>query len=232
MSIRELYELQVVDLLIDKVKAEIKQLEQKLADDAVVSVAKAVLAKQQKALDTLNVQRKDFDLQLENINKKIDETKKQMYSGKVTNAKELSSLEKNSAQLEEQKKPIENQLLILMDQIDRQQKVTNDAVKSLQDKEAARSSDIAGFKERAQKLSEELKVLAADRQAEASEVEGNHLALYENLRKRRPGTVVSKVERGICTGCRLNVPARDVSRARGNVEVVYCSSCGRILYVI
>ena len=67
MSIREIFELQQIDLLIDKANAEIKQIDQKLADNAVISVAKAVLAKQQKALDVLNAQRKDLDLQLDNL---------------------------------------------------------------------------------------------------------------------------------------------------------------------
>ncbi len=230
MSIRELFELQQIDLLIDKANAEIKQIEQKLADNAVVAVAKAVVAKQQKALDVLNGQRKDLDLQLENLNTKLDETKKQMYGGKVTSSKELSSLEKNSGLIDEQKKQLENQQLALMELIDKQQKATSDASKALQDKESARGSDISAFKDRVQQLKDELKVLTADRQAEATEVDANHLALYEALRKRRVGAVVSKVERGLCTGCRLNVPARDVSRARGT-DVVYCSSCGRILYV-
>lgn len=230
MSIRELFELQQIDLLIDKANAEIKQIEQKLADNAVISVAKAVLAKQQKALAGLNGQHKDLDLQLENLNTKMDETKKQMYGGKVTSSKELSSLEKSSGLLGEQKKQIENQQLVLMEQIDKQQKATADASKSLQDKESARGSDVATLKERLQQLKEELKALTAERKAEAGEADANHLALYEGLRKRRAGAVVSKVERGLCTGCRLNVPARDVSRARG-ADVVYCSSCGRILYV-
>ena len=153
-----------------------------------------------------------------------------IYGGKVTSAKELSSMEKNTGLLEEQKKQIETQQLAVMEQVDKQQKATNDASQSLQDKESARGTDVTAYKDRIQQLNDELKVLKADRQAEAGEVDTTHLALYESLRKRRAGAVVSKVERGLCTGCRLNVPARDVSRARGT-DVVYCSSCGRILFV-
>ena len=231
MSIRELFELQQVDLQIDKSNAEIKQIEQKLANNAAISGWKALLAKEQKALDVLTGQRKDLDLQLENLSTKIDETKKQMYGGKVTSSKELSSMEKNSGLLEEQKKQLENQVLALMEQIEKQQKITSDASKSLQEKESARGSDVVGFKDRVQQLGEELKVLTKDRQAEAAEIDATELDHYERLRQRRPGAVVSKVERGMCTGCRLNVPARDVSRARSNMEIVYCSTCGRILYV-
>lgn len=231
MSIRELFELQKIDLQIDKANAEIKQIEQKLGNNTVISAAKALLAKEQKALDGLNSQRKDLDLQLENLNTKIDETKKQMYGGKVTSSKELSSLEKNNGLLEEQKKELEGQILSLMEQVEKQQKLATDASKSLQEKESARGSDAVVFNERVQQLNAELKVLTSERQAEAVNINAEELAHYERLRQRRPGVVVSKVERGMCTGCRLNVPARDVSRARSNMEIVYCSSCGRILYV-
>ncbi|MSQ32362.1 MAG: hypothetical protein EXR59_03875 [Dehalococcoidia bacterium] len=232
MSIRELFELQQFDLQIDKANTEIKQIEHKLGNNAIIAGAKSLLAKEQKALDSLNGQRKDLDLQLENLNTKIDETKKQMYGGKVTSSKELASLEKNAGLLEEQKKQLEAQVLVLMEQIEKQQKLASDASKSLQGKESVRGSDAVGFNERVQQLKTELKILTKDRQAEAVEIDTEELANYGKLRQRRPGVVVSKVERGMCTGCRLNVPARDISRARGNVEIVYCSSCGRILYVI
>lgn len=41
---------------------------------------------------------------------------------------------------------------------------------------------------------------------------------------------VGKVEKGVCGGCRTPVPFKDLKRLRMDEELVYCGSCGRLLY--
>ena len=80
-------------------------------------------------------------------------------------------------------------------------------------------------------LSAALRELDERRRGLASKVDQSSLRLYEELRAKKQGRAVAKVEQGMCQGCRIVLPARDLQRARGSQGLVQCSSCERILYI-
>jgi predicted nucleic acid-binding Zn-ribbon protein len=56
------------------------------------------------------------------------------------------------------------------------------------------------------------------------------LADYDDLARRLGGTAVVRMKRGVCQGCRVDVPtgvARAVERGEG---LYYCTICSRLLY--
>jgi hypothetical protein len=55
-------------------------------------------------------------------------------------------------------------------------------------------------------------------------------AAYERIRRKRGGVVVAEVVEGLCTACHLVLRPQFYQDVRRNEEVLYCESCGRILY--
>jgi hypothetical protein len=47
----------------------------------------------------------------------------------------------------------------------------------------------------------------------------------------RRNRVVAPVKDGICLGCGVGASSSRVQHARSGVELIYCGTCGRILYV-
>ena len=231
MSARELYELQEIDLEADKANTEIKQITQKLASNSEVSEAKAKLAKEKVKLDGLLAQRKDLELEMEALETKLAESKSQLYGGKVTNSKELAAIQHNVEFLAVQKKEVEDKLMPVMESADNQQKMTQAAAGALKMKEAAWAEESVRLNARKIELVEQVQELSSSRVSAAEGIEKAQLAQYQRIRAAKQGIGVAKVERGMCTSCRLTLPARDVSRARNSAELVVCSSCGRILFV-
>lgn len=56
------------------------------------------------------------------------------------------------------------------------------------------------------------------------------LTRYEELRKRKAGSAVAKLEGDLCTACNVTVPTGIASAARNNDELTPCPGCGRILH--
>ena len=55
--------------------------------------------------------------------------------------------------------------------------------------------------------------------------------LASPFRSDDPGRAVAAVKNGTCQGCGLGASNRKVQQARAGTELVYCGTCGRILYV-
>lgn len=53
---------------------------------------------------------------------------------------------------------------------------------------------------------------------------------YERIRKKRNGVAVAEVVDGLCLACNLALRPQFYQDVRKNEQVLYCESCGRILY--
>jgi predicted nucleic acid-binding Zn-ribbon protein len=81
-------------------------------------------------------------------------------------------------------------------------------------------------RERAQR---ESGALDAERERWTTGMDKLSLQLYENLRLKRQGRAVARVERGTCQGCRIGLPTHLVQRVRTGAMLVQCPTCERIL---
>lgn len=70
--------------------------------------------------------------------------------------------------------------------------------------------------------------LRNSREAVRGQVERNLAELYERIAARRRPAVVT-VTRGICTGCRVDIPPQAVIDLQAGKRVVTCERCQRIL---
>jgi hypothetical protein len=80
------------------------------------------------------------------------------------------------------------------------------------------------------RLTEQLRELESDRDKLAEAVEPAALARYERLAKHRGENVIVGIDRGVCGGCHVKLPAQVVVTCRGEEELTACPNCGRVLY--
>jgi predicted nucleic acid-binding Zn-ribbon protein len=88
----------------------------------------------------------------------------------------------------------------------------------------------AGLLEEKDKLLGQAKVLQVKRQRSITELPWADLQAYERLRRSKAGVAIAAVRGGLCTGCRVAVPATVMRQARSGTELTPCPTCGRILY--
>ena len=73
---------------------------------------------------------------------------------------------------------------------------------------------------------------AAEKQriSAAQPVDPDDLTIYEKMRKRKAGVAVAKVRDKTCSACGSTLAASLNQAARSPSQMVFCDSCGRILY--
>jgi len=64
-----------------------------------------------------------------------------------------------------------------------------------------------------------------------SELPADVLSTYEKLLEAREGQALAELDRRVCQGCYVSVPNNIYVRLARYTELVFCPSCGRILYL-
>lgn len=226
---KQLYQLQEVDLELESKEQAVKRITGQLGESEALANARNRLAQEQKRLEELSHQQRSLEWEIDDLTSKLTTAERDLYSGRIRNPKELSSLQQEAETLKARRNQLEDKTLEIMEQVDS----NRENITSLSTELKTTESD---WQTRQQKLTAELEelrnALANLRQRQqllAAGIDSEILELYHKLRKGK-GTAVARVEQGICRGCRISLPVNELQQARSG-SLVQCGSCGRILYL-
>ena len=230
-TVRQLYELQEVDVEIAHCYSLISSIDSQLGDRAALEALKEEIDGQKACLHELGLQRRAQNLDSESLREKVHDLEGKLYSGTITNLRELEGFEKEATFARGHLRELDEKLLETMVALDEaQEKLHSLEENCRKDEEQWRVIQTNLTKER-KELGETLETLGARRQGLISRVGEQELDLYEALRQSKSGLAIAKVERGMCRGCRMALPTHQLQRVRTAREPVLCNSCGRILFV-
>ncbi len=228
--VRQLYELQELDLHVVGLEKSLAELVAKLADKSLLNAARAKLEGLEKRLDGLSAERRSVERTVSEVMDSLSALEKRLYGGGITNAQQMAAAEEERTFTISRQGEVEDQLLEFMVAIDDLEPLVDGAKQALSRLEEARPAQEVEWREASACLRDELAVMALEREEVLPLVAANLLPMYESLRKTKGGRAVARVERNLCAGCRLSLPTGDVQKARASLGTVLCSSCGRILY--
>jgi len=230
-NIRQLYELQEVDLEIDQTKQSLENVKSQIGEDDELQEANILLDAARKRLADLEQQQHSYEREIEDISSKIAKEEKKLYEGTGKNPKELLDLQKEVDLIKDRRRAKEDELLGIMERVDAEHQDVNQKSIKLQELEKQ-------WKGRQRELTSEQKSLEADleslhtsRKTIAQQIDGDTIRTYEHLRLIKNGRAVAKIEQGRCMGCRMSLPISDQQKARSGKELATCSNCGRILHI-
>ena len=229
-SVNELYELQALDLEIQRREEELAEVQARLADDSRRVQAYRRLAVLERKVSELGTSRRQSERAVETIERRISEIDRRMYGGMVTNPRELEAYQEERESLANNRSEEEDRLLEFMVEMEDAEEL-RDAAKSEFDRvENERRQEVAELSARRNELAAELPDLQARRGDMAAEFAPSLLATYENARRTRGGQGAALVDRrGLCHGCRLVIPNAELARVRAGQELALCGNCSRIL---
>jgi uncharacterized protein len=197
---------------------------------AEVEAARAVLSAAVSRLHDAQAALRDRELALKTAEAKQKKAEGDLYGGRVSNPKELASLEEDIGILARARDRLEDEILALFDKVEQYTAEAAAARGALDALETRLVSHLAQFEEGRDRLDAEIAALAAGRQEAAAAVEPRLLRKYEGIAAREGGVGMVAIIGGFCGGCRNDVPAHFVSRIREG-HVVTCERCHRILYL-
>ena len=229
-SIRDLYDLQLLDWDIQKREEELADIRAKLADDSRRQTAKRQLDALESRMAEIARPRRQAENAIEGIERRIEEIEGRLYDGSVTNPRELEAYQEERANLERNRGEEEDKLLELMIESDDTQVLLDKARGVFQSVDDERNRELVGLRSRHAEVSSELPDFIERRASLSSEHAPATLAIYEQVRQLRGGQGAALVDRrGLCQGCRLVIPTSELGRVRAGDEIVQCGSCSRIL---
>jgi len=230
-KVRQLYELQEVDLEIEAKREALARVESQIGESQALIEARAALAREQERLAELDKNERLGEWEVEDLQSKAALLDQRLYGGSVRNPKELISLQEQLELLKQKRRGQEDKLLDIMAELEAiQERIVSKGreIERIEENWRREQSSLLG--EQAE-LKASLASLEQRRKELMARIDGASLELYQDLRRKRQGRAVAKVEQGMCQGCRLVLSMNELQRARISRELVQCSSCQRILYL-
>jgi predicted nucleic acid-binding Zn-ribbon protein len=185
----------------------------------------------QRRRDELGRSQQRLEDEIASLTERANQAEKQLYSGSVSNPRELQALQDDVASIRRRIGQLEDdelEIMELVEPVDAERAQLTGERERL-DAECARLR--TALSEAESELAAELAVVQAERDTAAAEVPDELWAEYDKLRARFGGVGIARLVGSTCQGCHLALPAVEVDRIRKLPldEAVHCEECGRLL---
>lgn len=228
---RQLYSLQELDLGLSQIDDQIAGAEAELfAGNSIDQIVAALKAETDRLQEVRGLHRQQ-QLEAESQRERSTQLDSQLYSGALTNSRDLQSLEQEASNTRDLLQQRDAELLQLSIQVEEAQNRSAELENKLAETQAVWSAREAELLKSMEQLTVERLSVDGKRSSLAATLEAAALQRYETLRKAKGGLAVAKVVRGLCQGCRMALPTQQQQRVRSGRQTVLCSTCGRILFL-
>jgi predicted nucleic acid-binding Zn-ribbon protein len=172
---------------------------------------------------------RDLELEIESLNSKITASEQRLYSGRVTNPKELSDIQEEVASLKRRRADLEDELLEAMVYAEEAQQTLAKRRSTLKKTENQWQADQAALESELSALETRLMELQDEREQLRPNIPPTNLALYDKIRSRYGGVAVATLRDGVCGFCAVAPSSTKLKAIRSGRDLLQCTNCGRIL---
>jgi uncharacterized protein len=225
-----LYRLQHIDTQITHIESQLKELERLLAGNETVRQAQTAIEEKGKILQKNRQALKEVEFSVRDQTVKIEQCEASLYGGKVRNPKELQDLQKEIVSLKKHLAQLEDRQIEHMVATEEAEQALQEAESFYTQSQATFLEQSAGWMGQRDQLQKTLERLLAERTPALSYITQESLDIYTRLRQRKGGTAICVVSDGACAICGGSVRPAELQTVRAAQTLVFCSSCGRILY--
>ena len=228
-EIKQLTELQVIDLEIAKLDAEITAEKEALAKrQKAFTDHQSTIEELQEKIAAADGQRREIEAELADELSRIKERQSKMMQ--VQTNREYQSLLK---EIEDGKKNIkerEEEVVRLMESSEASAKIMAEQTSQTEEEEKALADENKKVQKRAAEVEGKKTKIVAKRESKAKDINTAALRKYDLLRTRRNGKAVVGVVNGICQGCFMSIPPQHFNDILKGDRILNCPTCQRILY--
>lgn len=227
---KTLYQVQQYDTEIDNAAKRIQEIETILSDNLALEEAlqrrqacELVLTDKKKVLASAEVIVNDHSL-------KIDQNQKKLYSGSITNPKDLEDLQLEAESLNKYLRVLEERQLEAMLEMEESQREFNEASSNVEVIKSRMESEHADLIIEKEKLEKLISAKTSQKESFLSTNEISDLATYQSIRNSSGGIGVTLMVSNSCSSCGANIPSAIAQEARSPVKLAFCPTCKRILH--
>lgn len=233
-QLRELLELQQTDARIQRLRHRLEDLpEQKQLDEA--EEQRSSLQKRHDEvrvdLERIGAAQRKLEGEIDLLRQRRDAEHARMYSGEISNPKELQSLRAEIDATERRIADGESRLLEVMEKFEEYDAAAT-SLASEHDELESSSGELSSARDAAaQELLAELAELEVVREQQRAGIPEEFLRRYDAKLARSGGVAIGELLDGMCTACRIELPAAEVQQLYDGPPLGSCPQCGRLLVI-
>ncbi len=197
--------------------------------EAVFESKKQRLAALEKAILDLQKQKKDEELNLAAKDENAKKLQGQLFALKTN--KEYQTMLQQIAGCKADCSVIEDKILQIMVQVDKEKSDIDVEKQSLQEEEKIFIAEKNKVQVRLKEIEDRLGQLGAQRKQAISNIDPKIMAQYEKILSNREGLAIVTVKNDSCQGCNMFVPPQVINLIKMYEHIVVCEMCNRILYI-
>jgi len=228
-QLQPLIDIQALDLRITEIKEQQKKIPELIETaEAPLKSATQHLKTLSSSGETLVKERRDRERDLEAHEAQIGKLRARLTELKTNKEYQAHLFEIEMAN--KKKGEIEEQILTLMERVEKSQQEAKQAQISAKEAERQFAQEKAKLEALASGLVAELAQLDQKRGKAEGLLDKALLDRYRKLKAGRKDLAVAPVRNGICFGCRLQLPPQLVAEVKRSDVLQTCTYCHRILY--
>ncbi len=229
--IHQLLQLQKLDTEIDEKKKRLGEVLKAQKETPAMLATRKRAETAAIELQTWQSKHQDLTLEVGSINTKAKNSEDRLYSGKVTNPKELADLQQEIEALARRKAVLEDAIVEALVMVEDAEKEKTAADSELETAVTQWEAQSAHLKTEQNELALNLHKLMQTRKTRAAKIDAASLREYDELRQQRHGLAVAGLRVNMCLGCQTTVSANKVKEVDEGHKV-YCGGCGRLLAAV
>ena len=226
----QLFQLQTIDSEIDAVKKRISEIELAITNNKVVEQAQKMLDQGEAAAYKIKTIFNDIDHDIQQKSIKKSQSEANLYSGKVTNPKELQDIQQEIASLKKFLSELDDKLMEALVSLEEAETKVKKQQDNLKQAKSQFETDKSMLVAERNKLDSSLKNLDVKRTSVLTQIKPENLETYDRLRESKHGFAVSKLQDDSCSACGSFLTAGQCQQARSPSQLFFCPNCGRIVY--
>jgi uncharacterized protein len=230
-QVLELLSLQAIDDELASYRAANADVERRLLGDDELIEARRVLLERETVLEAARREQRRAEAEVEDISDRIAREETRLYDGSIKNPKELTSLQHEVETQKAMRSRFEDTLIQALDNAEAANREHREAAKAVTALEARWHTAQDALRHEARRLQDLITRGEAKREIQKPNVTPRALHLYEDLRKRKGGMAVSRLNGSTCSGCRIAIPDALRRKAMAPMDLAQCPNCERILSI-
>jgi predicted nucleic acid-binding Zn-ribbon protein len=228
-EIRQLTELQVIDLEIAKLDAEINAEKETFAKrQKAFAERQSTIEELQARIADADAKRREIEAELADELSRIKERQSKMMQ--VQTNREYQSLLKEIEDGKKSVKESEEEIVRIMESSEANAKIMAEQANQTDEEEKALAGENKKVLKHAEEIEGKKAKIIAKRDSMAKNIKAATLRKYDMLRTRRNGKAVVGVVNGICQGCFMSIPPQHFNDILKGDRMLNCPTCQRILF--
>ncbi len=224
-----LYRIQLLELeIIDQTK-RIKAIDLQLEDNAGLHEAEAAFETAKAAFDEAVKRANEMSLEIAALIDKKQNSETRLYSGEVTNPKEMQDLQMEIESLARRNDVLDDELARIINDRDACQATLGECESALNEIGEERKAENKSLLKEKKSLSAAVKKQLTLRKAAVKDLPTELFKTYNILRNKKANRPVSVLKDDACTICGIEQNSTVITAINRSSDMVNCQSCGRIL---